>query len=168
MCLIQLLYTDEAHDSCDQPVVVTTNPSSLIRTRRSLYEALLQLEQQNKVIVERALQHVDVALSPSTCLCIWTEQELLQASISNPLKLVLCLVPEYTLPVRPVNHAVPWIFVCADVHDSCQALLVDVDFMQWSQTDCLLLTCQLNLVVIGLCHRVFAWLPALAHISCSN
>ena len=66
--------------SYDQPLLVTTNCHSLVRTRRSLYEALLQLEQQGAVVVERALHHVDVALSPSTCLCIWTEQAMLQAS----------------------------------------------------------------------------------------
>ena len=65
--------------SCDQPLLVTTNPHSLIRTRRSLYEGLLQLEQQQVVVVERALPHVDAALSPSTCLCIWTEQDLTKA-----------------------------------------------------------------------------------------
>ena len=66
--------------SHDRPLLVTTKASSLIRTRRSLYEALLQLEQQNAVVIERAMQHVDLALSPSTCLCIWTEQDLLEAS----------------------------------------------------------------------------------------
>lgn len=69
-----------ADQSSDQPLLVTTDRHSPIRTRRSLYEALLQLEQQGVVVVERALSHVDVALSPSTCLCIWTEQALLQES----------------------------------------------------------------------------------------
>lgn len=90
---------------------MTTDPGSLIRTRRSLYEALLQLEQQNAVVVERALNHVDVALSPSTCLCIWTEQALLQEShvtpsrccapSSGPAVLLLCLtVTLYTSGVH--------------------------------------------------------------------
>ena len=69
-----------ADQSPEQPLLVTTDSHSLIRTRRSLYEALLQLERQDAVVVERALHHVDVALSPSTCLCIWTEQALLQES----------------------------------------------------------------------------------------
>lgn len=96
---------------------MTTNPQSLIRTRRSLYEALLQLEQQNAVVVERALHHVDVALSPSTCLCIWTEQALLQVSHVTPFSdsaylagiamLLSCLVvtlnTAYCIP-RSVYH----------------------------------------------------------------
>ena len=62
----------------EQPLVVTTNPDSLLRCRRSLYEAVLQLEQQSVVVVERHLAHVDLALTPSTCMCVWTEQQLLQ------------------------------------------------------------------------------------------
>jgi hypothetical protein len=71
-------------DAChpDRPLVVTTNPDCILRQRRSLYEALLQLEQQNAVVIERDLPYVDLVLSPSACLCIWTEEQLLQA---NPL-----------------------------------------------------------------------------------
>ena len=64
----------------DRPLIMTTNPHCLIRQRRSLYEALLQLEQQNAVVIERDLPYVDLVLSPSACLCIWTEEQLLQAS----------------------------------------------------------------------------------------
>ena len=59
--------------------MVSTNPDSLLRLRRSLYEALLFLEQQNAAVVERELMHVDIVFSPSVCLCIWTEEQLLQA-----------------------------------------------------------------------------------------
>ncbi len=71
-------------DPChpDRPLVVTTNPDCLLRQRRSLYEALLQLEQKNAVVIERDLPYVDLVLSPSACLCIWTEEQMLQA---NPM-----------------------------------------------------------------------------------
>lgn len=68
---------DVAH--AEQPLVVTTTPNSLLRCRRSLYEALLQLEQQGAVVVERDLPYVDLVLSPSACMCIWTEEQILQA-----------------------------------------------------------------------------------------
>ncbi|KAL0053220.1 hypothetical protein WJX82_002643 [Trebouxia sp. C0006] len=69
-------------DAChpDRPLVVTTNPDCILRQRRSLYEALLQLEQQNAVVIERDLPYVDLVLSPSACLCIWTEEQLLQGT----------------------------------------------------------------------------------------
>ena len=64
----------------ERPLVVTTNPDCLIRRRRSLYEALLHLERQNAAVIERDLPYVDLVLSPSACLCIWTEEQLLQAT----------------------------------------------------------------------------------------
>ncbi len=69
-------------DACqpERPLVVTTNPDCLLRQRRSLYEAVLQLEQQNAVVIERDLPYVDLVLSPSACLCIWTEEQHLQAT----------------------------------------------------------------------------------------
>lgn len=72
--------TDVAH--AEQPLVVTTTPISLLRCRRSLYEALLQLEQQGAVVIERDLPDVDLVLSPSACMCIWTEEQILQARSS--------------------------------------------------------------------------------------
>ncbi|DBA93366.1 TPA: hypothetical protein ACH3X2_003639 [Trebouxia sp. C0005] len=79
----------------ERPLVVTTNPDCLIRRRRSLYEALLHLERQNAAVIERDLPYVDLVLSPSACLCIWTEEQLLQgtgfASDSNNSNLAMLL-----------------------------------------------------------------------------
>ncbi|KAL0033852.1 hypothetical protein WJX77_007687 [Trebouxia sp. C0004] len=52
-------------DAChpERPLVVTTNADCLLRRRRSLYEAVLQLEQQNAVVIERDLPYVDLKLA---------------------------------------------------------------------------------------------------------
>ena len=124
---------------------MTTNPQSLTRTRRSLYEALLQLEQQKVVIVERALPYGDMALSPSTCVCIWTEKMILQASITAELKLSLHIITAYTSPIRSNKHC-----LC-----KCACLLSGVGvggwviLMQSNQVDCLLLNLKWLLLCMG-------------------
>ena len=48
----------------------------MVRSRRSLYEALLRLECEGAVVVERDMPAADLALSASTCLTIWPEASL--------------------------------------------------------------------------------------------
>jgi hypothetical protein len=56
--------------------VVTSRPGSLLRTRRALYEAVLTMERDGAVVVERRMALADVALSPSACLVVWTDDAL--------------------------------------------------------------------------------------------
>ena len=60
------------------PLVITNNQQSLLRSRQSLYEAVLRLEPHRVEVVERGLRSGDIILNASTCLCIWTEEALLQ------------------------------------------------------------------------------------------
>ena len=56
--------------------MVSNSPSSLVRSRRRLHEALLQLEREGAAIVDRSLHSADLALSTDACCCIWTEDRL--------------------------------------------------------------------------------------------
>lgn len=57
-----------------------------MRQRRALYEAVIGMEQEHLltgtdqegaiVIAERDMTAVDVVLTPTTCMCVWTEQQL--------------------------------------------------------------------------------------------
>lgn len=58
-------------------VVVNTDPHSLIRRRRPLYEAVLRLEADMMAVVDRRLPSTaDLALSAHSCFCAWTEDAL--------------------------------------------------------------------------------------------
>ena len=54
-------------------VVANNRRDSQIQGRRALYEAILLLEREGATVVERDLGFADLCLSPSTCLCVWTE-----------------------------------------------------------------------------------------------
>ena len=54
----------------DWPLVVSSDPSRPIRTRRGLYESVLQLEREGACVVERKLGLVDLVLSPSAALIV--------------------------------------------------------------------------------------------------
>ena len=117
----------------EQPFIVTTNPDSLIRSRRSHYEALLQLEQQSAVVVERNLAHVDLALSPSICLCAWTETQLLQASCCYPscLKPLFRCVAMLLLPDLSGSYD----FECF-LHVSISCCCIDTDWSPNTSCEC--------------------------------
>jgi hypothetical protein len=53
-----------------------------VRSRRGLYEALLGLERESAVVVERDMPAADIALSASTCLSLWPESSV-QARTSH-------------------------------------------------------------------------------------
>jgi hypothetical protein len=65
--------------------VINCSSGRVIRQRRALYEALLQLEAQGVQLVERPLggggsssteARPDLVLTPSTCLMVYTQQML--------------------------------------------------------------------------------------------
>lgn len=57
-------------------LAVNSSDASVLRSRRGLYEALLRLEREGAVVVERNMPAADLALSASTCLNIWPESSL--------------------------------------------------------------------------------------------
>ncbi|KAK9842540.1 hypothetical protein WJX81_005070 [Elliptochloris bilobata] len=64
---------DAGGDWC---LAVNSSAASVVRSRRGLYEALLCLEREGAVVVERDMLAADLALSASTCLSIWPEASL--------------------------------------------------------------------------------------------
>lgn len=74
-------YADALGEWC---VAVNSSSASLVRSRRGLYEALLRLEREGAVVVERCMPAADLALSASTCLTLWPEASL---QVSNALHL---------------------------------------------------------------------------------
>jgi hypothetical protein len=58
--------------------VLNCSHSSLLQKRKALYDAMVQLEQQQHglVLVERAMPHPDVIMTPAVGLCIWGEHNL--------------------------------------------------------------------------------------------
>ena len=57
--------------------MVNTDAQCLVRRRRRLYEAVLQLEAERMAVVDRGLPcSADLALSANTCFCVWTEDAL--------------------------------------------------------------------------------------------
>ena len=56
--------------------MVTSNRASLLHCDARLSDALLLHERAGAVLVEAPLQHADLCLSPSECLCLWSEQQL--------------------------------------------------------------------------------------------
>ena len=77
--------TPQATQKIPHPFVITTSANSLLDQRRSLYEAVLAVEQQDAVVVDRHLPVEDIVLSPSTCLCLRTVEDLQLVS-----KLTIC------------------------------------------------------------------------------
>lgn len=77
--LVVCLFADV--DGDDQPLVITNNPQSVFRTRQSLYEAVLQLEKQDLIVVERRLEDCDIVLNASTCISLWTEEQIRQVKL---------------------------------------------------------------------------------------
>lgn len=57
-------------------MAVNSSSASLVRSRRSLYEAVLRLEREGALVVERNMPAADLALSASTCLSLWPESSL--------------------------------------------------------------------------------------------
>ena len=55
-------------------VVANNRKDSYLQGRRSLYEAVLLLEREGAIVMDRDLGYADLCLSPMTCLCMWTEQ----------------------------------------------------------------------------------------------
>jgi hypothetical protein len=56
--------------SLDWPLVVSSNAQRGLRSRREVYDSLLQLEREGAVLVERPLALLDLVLAPSTALAI--------------------------------------------------------------------------------------------------
>lgn len=65
-------------------VVASCAKRSHLSQRREMYQAVLQLEREGAAVVDRDLRCEDLALSASTCLCIWTEKSF-QASFNPSL-----------------------------------------------------------------------------------
>ena len=61
-------------DQSPWSVVISSSTGSAIHSNRKLYEAILLLERQSAVIVEREMLSVDLALSASTGMCVWIWQ----------------------------------------------------------------------------------------------
>lgn len=68
-------------DDKDQPLVISNNPQSVVRSRQSLYEAVLQLEKQDMIVVGRHLGDCDIILNASTCVSLWTEEQIRQVQL---------------------------------------------------------------------------------------
>ncbi|KAK9815324.1 hypothetical protein WJX72_001793 [[Myrmecia] bisecta] len=66
--------------------VIVDHKASLLKSRRSLYEAVLQLERQGAVVVERELDGLDLVLTCDTFLRVWTESSLMGAELASALK----------------------------------------------------------------------------------
>jgi hypothetical protein len=71
------------------PLVITGDPTSLVHTRTSLYDALVALEMPvggsaggsnvSAALIQRAVElsdPSDIVMSATSCLCIWTEDQL--------------------------------------------------------------------------------------------
>lgn len=67
---------DISKDAPSWCLVVNSSPNSLVRSRRGLHNMLMQLEREGAAVVDRPMSCVDLALSVTTCCCIWTEQSL--------------------------------------------------------------------------------------------
>ena len=67
---------DASKDGPSWCVVVNSSPNSLVRSRQRLHNMLMQLEREGAAIVDRPMSCADLALSMTTCCCIWTEQSL--------------------------------------------------------------------------------------------
>jgi hypothetical protein len=67
---------DMSTNSSPWSLVINVSADSLVRSRRSLHNALMQLEREGAIVVERHITCADLALSEGTCCCIWTEQSL--------------------------------------------------------------------------------------------
>lgn len=67
---------DVSKDAPSWYLVVNSSPDSLVRSRRQLHNMLMQLERAGAAVVDRHMSCADLALSVSTCCCIWTEQSL--------------------------------------------------------------------------------------------
>lgn len=63
-------------DAPSWSLAINTRSDSLSRSRRGLHNALLQLENEGAAVVDRNLSCADLALSATTCCCIWTEESL--------------------------------------------------------------------------------------------
>ena len=57
-------------------LAVNSSDASVLRSRRGLYEALLRLEREGAVVVERDMPAAHLALSASTCLNVWPESSV--------------------------------------------------------------------------------------------
>lgn len=63
---------DMLSDCCSgMTAVVSSRRTGAIAQTRSLYESILHLERKGLTVIERHMEHADMALSPSTCLCIF-------------------------------------------------------------------------------------------------
>ncbi len=82
LCILQTGLTEPAIPEEAAPqvaacVVVNTDTHCLIRRRRRLYEAVLQLEADKVAVVDRRLPcSADLALSAESCFCAWAEDAL--------------------------------------------------------------------------------------------
>ena len=68
----------EEEQSQQRSLVLNCSPSSLLQKRKALYDAMVQLEQQQQglVLVERAMPYPDVIMTPAIGLCIWSQHNL--------------------------------------------------------------------------------------------
>jgi hypothetical protein len=55
-------------------VVLNNRREGHLRGSRTLYEAVLLLEREGAVVVERDLGFADLCLSAAACMCLWTER----------------------------------------------------------------------------------------------
>ena len=62
-------------------MVLSSSRDTTVRRRRTLYEAILQLERGGATVLEQELCSLDAALSASTCLCLCTEASLQASSL---------------------------------------------------------------------------------------
>ncbi|BDA43161.1 probable protein SHORTAGE IN CHIASMATA 1 at N-terminal half [Coccomyxa sp. Obi] len=67
---------DVSKDAPSWCLVVNSSPDSIVRSRRRLHNMLMQLEREGAAVLGRHMSCADLALSVTTCCCIWTEQSL--------------------------------------------------------------------------------------------
>jgi len=72
-------------------VVVSSRRDSHLRGWRPLYEAVLLREREGGGVVERDLGYADVCLSPSTCMCVWTQQSFQVHIVAASCTLCVCV-----------------------------------------------------------------------------
>lgn len=73
-------------------VVVSSRSEGAIQTSRQLYEAVIQLESEGLTVVEQKMDVADIALSMSTCICLYTDNSQGVSTTLNMLSILLALI----------------------------------------------------------------------------
>ena len=53
--------------------MLSSRSDGAVQSSRQLYEASIRLESEGLTVVERQMETADIALSMSTCICLYTD-----------------------------------------------------------------------------------------------